>query len=181
MNHLSLSSISYPVFRLGLNAPTIENGVSFYFSEKGLEEGGTVVQVRIIDDKNLPQTTLSLRRLQLALSDAPLFKIKQAIFFLGDLIKLATPKTWFIDSNGKLFTYTKTSRAKLKFHRIDKLIPINTGGVIVELDGIPSRFKSLYSPDASYTTPYAGVLHFGMSLVLYGFYDQKYEDTWRTV
>ena len=102
-----------------------------------------------------------------------------ALFFLGDLVKVGKKSVWFIDSTGKLFNYAKDTRASLRFYPISKLMRINTGGVIVEAKGIPTRFKSLYPPANG--EQYVGILHFGKSLILYGFYDQQYDETWRMV
>lgn len=174
-----MREIAYPVFRLGTNKPVTEWGVVFYYHHKETEEG-QIVSVRIIDDKNLPQQTLSLRRLQLSLDDSvSLFKVHKAIYFLGDLIKIATPSTWFIDSLGKVFNYTKTSRAKLKVYPIKQIIPIKGGGVVVEAKGIMTRFKALYPPGTG--EDYVGILHWGKSLILYGFYEEQYDDSWRMV
>ena len=178
MTPISLSEISYPVFKLGAKDITIQDGVACYFHINEYEEHSVPV-LKIIDDKNYPQPTLALRRLQMAISDVPLAKIGTAIFFLGDLIKISKPSMWFIDSLGKLFRYEKNTRAKLKFHRVSKLLHIQGGGVVVEAEGISSRFKSLYAPEG--VKPYIGVLHFGKSLVLYGFYEEMYDETWRMV
>jgi len=178
MHSTSLNTISYPIFRIGVNKPQTDSGVIFHYYEKDTEEG-TIASLRIFDDINLPQQSLALRRLYLITQGAKLAKIGQAIFFLGDLIKLATPNTWFIDSAGKMFNYEKSTRAKLQFYEISKNIPINTGGSIIEAKGIITRFKSLYSP--SPYQKYVGLLHFGKSLILYGFYEEKPEDTWRLV
>lgn len=174
-----MKEISYPVFRLGTNKPVTEWGVVFYYHHKETEDG-QLVSVRIIDDKNLPQQTLSLRRLQLSLDDGvSLFKISKAIYFLGDLIKISTPNTWFIDNTGKVFNYVKTSRAKLKIYPVAQLIPIKTGGVIVEAKGIMTRFKALYVPEIG--LDYVGILHWGKSLILYGFYETQHDDSWRMI
>lgn len=174
-----MREISYPVFRLGTNKPVTEGGVVFYYHHKETEEG-QIVSVRLIDDRNLPQQTLSLRRLQLMQDESvSLFKIHKAIYFLGDLIKIATPNTWFIDSAGKVFNYIKSSRAKLKVYPIRQVIPIKGGGVVVEAKGIMTRFKSLYPPEIG--EEYVGILHWGKSLILYGFYEEEYDDSWRMV
>ena len=179
INSISLQEISYPVFKLGTNKPLTESGVTFYYHQKQLEEG-ELVTVRIVDDKNMPQETLSLRRLQLSLeTGVSLFRISKAIYFLGDLIKISTPQTWFIDNTGRVFNYKKTSRAKLKIYPIAQLIPIKTGGVIVEAKGILTRFKALYVPETG--MDYVGILHWGKSLILYGFYEQQHDDSWRMV
>jgi hypothetical protein len=173
-----LSEIFYPVFLLGANKPQQDSGVVYYYYEKEVE-GEVQALLRIVDDKNLPQETLALRRMQLALKEEKLHKISKAIFFLGDLVKIANGQNWFIDSKGKVFNYKKETRAHLKFYRIAKLMRMNSGGVIVEAEGILTRFKSLYPPQNG--EKYVGLLHFGKSIVLYGFYDQLYDETWRNV
>ncbi len=178
LSSTSLDKITYPVFRLGVHKPIIENGVVFYYYEREVE-GVVTSQYKLVDDKNIDKPTLALRRLQLSLHEVPLYRIDQAIFFLGDLIKIATPHTWFIDSNGKVFKYDKATRAKLCFYLINRNIPINTGGAIIEAKGVPTRFKSLYPP--SVHEKYVGLLHFGKSIILYGFYTEKFDDTWRLV
>ena len=179
INTISLKEISYPVFRLGLNKPTTENGVTFYYQYKENEEGLETISVKIIDDKNQPAQTLSLRRLCLQAEGAQLFRIHTAIYFLGDLVKIATPNTWFIDNAGKVFNYQKTSRAKLKVYPIAQLIPVKGGGVVVEAKGIMTRFKSLFMPGPE--IGYVGILQRGKSLILYGFYETQHDDSWRKV
>jgi hypothetical protein len=102
-----------------------------------------------------------------------------AVFFLGDLVKMAKPGIWFIDSNGKVFDYKKQTRALLKFYPIAKNIPIPTGGSIIQAHGIPTRFKCLFSP--SLDKNHVGILEYGMSQILYGFYTEKHKNTWRMV
>ena len=84
---------------------------------KPVEEAGVVAYVRndqlyIVDDLNIDKPTLGERRLQLASQNFEtkqfnLYKLKNAIFFLGDLIKLATAGQYFIDSAGLVFNYKK--------------------------------------------------------------------------
>jgi len=143
-----------------------------YATEKG-------EAIRVIDDKTVDKPTLAERRLILQDNDTKLLIMREAIFFLGDLIKRADGKTWFIDSLGKIFLYKKKTRAKLKFHKINKILPVNSGGCIVEVEGISSRMKSLFAP----TEPvnYAGILYYGKSLILYGLYPNKEKESWRMV
>lgn len=179
---MNLSEISYPVFRLRNEKPNEHNGVFFYAYENYYEEDGEIKHrnvIRILDDRNIESDKLSMRRLAIKMTGAKLFKLTRAIFFLGDLIKIAKKDMWFIDSTGKLFQYKKTTRCKLKFHKITKVIAIPTGGAIIEAQGMTSRFKSLHYPEPDKL--YVGVLHMGMAPILYGFYDQKYDDTWRMV
>lgn len=182
INGINLKEIVFPVFKVGIHKPEQENGLVFYYHElhENTDEGVvSTLKYKILDDKNLPGATLALRRLQLTAEDANLAKIENAIYFLGDLIKLADPKVWFMDSLGKVFQYKRSLPAKLNFYKIKTIIPIKTGGVIVECETILQRFKSLYKPEDDKT--HVGILEFGMNKILYGFYDKKYKSTWRKV
>lgn len=182
-NVTRLQEIAYPVFRLGERKPHVQDGLVFYYYENEVEdeEGNTVTvpEYRLLDDKNLSADKLSLRRLIMKSRGAKLYRMTHAVFFLGDLVKLAKPSTWFMDSNGKLFVYEKKERALLKFYPIAKNIPIRTGGSIIEAKGLMTRFKSLFSPELDKT--HVGILHYGMSQILYGFYTEQHKDTWRKV
>lgn len=177
MNPTDLQSLSYPIYKLP-DAPNVDDGVIYYYSE--IEKEDVIMsKLLIVDDINAKGDTLAKRRLQLMTENVPLYRLRHAIFFLGDLIKIATPSTSFIDSNGKLFNYKKTTMVKLKFYRIDNIFPIRTGGAIVALDGIPSRFKVLDTPMDNVVC--AGVLHNGMSNILYGLYDHIPTDSRRMI
>jgi len=123
--------------------------------------------------------TLGIRRLRILNKGQALQKIGRAIFFLGDLVKIAKRQSYFIDSNGKLFQYKKSMRAKLTFKRLLNVIPIATGGALLEVEGINSRFKCLFAPKT--LELYVGVLEFGKSHILYGLYEQPYKSTWRMI
>lgn len=177
MNIISLQELSYPVYKLP-DKPNVDDGVIYYYSEQ--EKGDvTISKLLIVDDIGVEGDTLAARRLRILADGTKVYKLSNAIFFLGDLIKLATPQTHFIDSNGKLFVYKKTTSVKLKFYKIKKVIPIPTGGAIIEVEGIPARFKVLTMP--SDDTRCAGILHSGMSSILYGLYNYVPEDTRRMI
>jgi len=172
-----INVISYPVFKLP-DKPNVDNNVMYYYSEIE-KEGSTLGKLLIIDDKNIDKPTLAQRRLQLSNMQTPLYRLKYATFFLGDLIKLATSSTYFIDSNGKLFIYKKSTNAKLNFYKVTKVIPINTGGAIIEVDGLPNRFKVLMTPSTDKLC--AGILLVGKACILYGLYNTIPENTRRMV
>ena len=182
INATSLQEIAFPVFKIGIHKPETQGGLVFYYHERQEEtDEGTITQTKytIVDDRNVAGDTLAQRRLRLKVKEVPMAKISNAMYFLGDLIKLGDPKLWFIDSNGKVFNYKRSIRAKLKFYEISQLIPIPTGGVIIEVKGIQQRFKSLYAPTSDKS--HAGILQYGQSKIFYGFYDQAYDETWRMV
>lgn len=154
-------------------------GVVLYSRQYLLEDNQEKSVYYIVDDSTIAAPTLAKRRLVLLSQGIRLKPIGRAVFFLGDLIKVATSTTWFIDSAGAVFKYKKSSRAKLTFKKIKKQQNIPTGGAILELEGIPSRFKCLFAPRDHEI--YAGVLQMGLGYILYGVYDTKYDDTWRMV
>lgn len=174
-----MREIAYPVFKLGLNKPETIDGVVFYLYRYTSSEQETLDKLKIVDDLNIQKDTLALRRLKLKTDNVDLFKISKAIYFLGDLIKISTPHTWFIDSKGKVFKYLKTTKVQLKFHKITNVIPINGGGSIIEVENLTTRFKALYTPESA--NRYAGILHYNKSLILYGFYSTQHSTTWRKI
>ena len=174
-----MKEIAYPVFKIGLNKPLNIDGVLCYLYQYESEDNEQLTRLKVVDDLNIDKPTLALRRLKLKVEEVDLFKISKAIYFLGDLIKISTPHTWFIDSNGKIFKYLKTTKAELRFYKITEIIPIKTGGVIIEVESLSTRFKALYTPETANRV--AGILHYGKSLILYGFYDQVYSKTWRKI
>jgi len=166
---MKLSEIAWPVYKLGDAKPQEEDGVVFIIRDNKLE---------LIDDRNLPANSLAGRRLKLFVDGVKLFKLKYALFFLGDLIKISKSKTWFIDSKGVMFQYHKRIFAKLVFKKITKVIP-SIACSLIEVEGLQARFKVLYPPDA--TQKYAGLLFFNKSYIIYGFYDKAYEETVRKI
>lgn len=175
-----MTEISYPVFRLGTERPIFENGVVLYITRTREDDSSEIVtEHRIVDDRNMSGDSLARRRLQLLSEGVQLKRISRAVFFLGDLVKLATSSTWFIDSIGNVFRYVRKTRALLQFKRINHIIPIKAGGAILEIVGLPGRFKCLYTPKPD--EKYAGILKYGLSYILYGVYTEQYDNTWRLV
>jgi len=177
--HTKLESLAWPVFRLGEKAPQHDNGVVFYYTHYVDEHNSESLTIRVVDDANLPQATLGLRRLVLKSQAQSLYPIRTAIYFLADLIKLAKATTWFIDSSGRVFQYEKNTRAKLTTKRIKQILPADGIGCVVELEGISSRFKSLLRPEEHEL--YARVLKLGMGFIFYGFCETHKPDSWRMV
>lgn len=163
----------------GSYSPLKEGSLSFTYTEKHDKEGNIVPNPRVIDDTNVAGETLSLRRLRLYSEGVKLAPLHKAVFFLADLIKLAATTKYFIDSSGKIFTYAKNTRAKLKYKRITKVIPLTKGGAIVEVENSLTRYKSLFPPTRQQR--YAATLEWGMGSILYGFYEEQHPDSWRMV
>lgn len=177
---MNLEKIVWPVFRLSERKPFIDSGVVYYATEyTDLDTHLHTGTLRIVDDRNIEKPTLSRRRLELLAQEVKLFPIYKAIYFLSDLLKLAKATTWFIDSAGTLFQYEKTKRAKLIVRKITKVLPTEGLGSVIELEGIPQRFKTTFKPDAD--AEYGAVLQNGLSYILYGIYNEKPRESWRLI
>lgn len=172
MNSIEASDVTFPIYRLP-DDPIVEDGVIFYYSQREDEDGVVTDKIQILDDKNEKGDTLAARRLSLLSKGVNLYALHTAIFFLVDLIKIARGRTTFIDSAGKLFKYKKESYHKLKYYYIDNIIPTQGGGAIICVRGLPQRFKVLHCPTKE--MKYAGVLHAGMQIMLYGLYEVEPE------
>lgn len=170
----SLKDIQFPIYVVGTEQPTeIDNRLVF-------ESRNTKDELifKVLDDKNIDAPTLAARRLILQSQSIPLKSLNKAVFFIQDMLKISTPKTWFIDSSGFLFKHIKKKRVPLLFKPIRVIIPIQTGGAIIEVEGLEERFKTLFAPTDE---KYAGILKIGRVTFLYGLYFEKPSDTWRLV
>ncbi len=169
------------MYRLTSKKPEREGSILYYSNSYfNVDDATKSTTLRIVDDTSLPADTLSRRRLILQSRGVDLYPLRRAIFFLGDFLKMAKSGYWFMDSYGKLFTYKKTRRVKLTFKRITKIIPSAHTGSIIEVEGIPQRFKCLYIV-YPYESKYAGILEFNKMQIFYGTYPIKYRDSWRLI
>lgn len=176
---IDLEHISFPVYCLGHREPLVDNGVIYYVSGENVNEEDEEYRLSILDDKNVEGTSLAQRRLLLASNGVHLKRITKAVFFLGDFLKTAKASNWFIDSLGLLFKYVKTRKVRLVYKKITKILKLPQGGTIVEVEGIPGRFKTLFV--SSSTKDYAGILIDKHTFILYGLYDKKYKDSYRMI
>lgn len=167
------------MFRLGEREPMQKDGITFYYKEYlDTDTEDYRRNYRVVDDKNINKPTLGLRRLQMDVHNK-LFPIGTAIYFIQDIIKLAKSTTWFIDSHGQIFQHRKIIRAKLKTHKIKQVLPASGLGCVIEVEGLPERFKSLQVPKPE--DLYAGVITYSGKNLLYGYYCEPIKQTWRLV
>lgn len=179
MFNTGFSTIQFPIYHLGPEKPLTDGTRSYYqYVAHSVEDDDQDV-VQVLDDKSMPGISLAMRRLQLKNTGVKLCKLKYAIFFIGDMLKMCKSTTWFIDNDGTVFEYRKTKKVPLVFRPISQIIPIRTGGAVIEVQGVGTRFKTLHAPKG--TEKFAGVLLVGTAYVLYGIYDEKLEDTTRMI
>lgn len=178
-NFIKLKEIAWPVYRLSEKPPKQLNGVTF-FSTEYVGEGNEVYHViKVVDDLSISGSTLGIRRLKIKESKTvKLHNINVAIYFLADLIKLAKTTTWFIDSNGKVFQYKKSTRAKLETKKIKQVLPTAGLGCVLEIEGLSQRFKCMIRPK---TENYAVLLKLDKSYMLYGLSDSNKPNSWRLI
>lgn len=152
-----------------------------YYSNTYLDVDSNTVStsVKIIDNTEEPGNTLNRRRLCMSAKGVPLYPLRVAIYFLGDFIKFAKKGWWFIDSMGRVFTYTKSVSVKLKFFKIRNIIPTSSTGSIVEVENLPERFKTLFTVGKQNT--YAGLLEYRGMHILYGVYQEEHKSTRRMI
>jgi hypothetical protein len=177
---MNLTDITYPLFRLNKEKPEWENDLLVYKNTYlHRDTGNEYTHTKVIDGK-VPGDTLSRRRLFLEGKGFALFSPAYAAFFLHDFIKLSGQGHWFIDSAGQLFKHKKSLRCPLIFRKVTRVIPTDSMGSILEIQGIPQRVKSLKSY-SNCTGLYAGLLKYMGTYLFYGIYPEKYKDTWRMV
>lgn len=174
----SFARLKFPIFYVGKNKPEVEGDKIYTQHIVESDEGDTLVKL-LIDDKSIEKDSLALRRLKLKSSGVELFKLKYAIFYIADMLKMCKGPTWFIDSTGELFEYRKSKRVPLIFRPIERIMPINSGGAIIEVHGISTRFKVLHAPRNN--EKYAGLLLVGVGYILYGLYQEQLEDGYRVI
>ena len=86
---------------------------------------------------------------------------------------------FYVDSNGKFFTYEKSKKAILKYHAIDK-IQSKDVMTLVWISGIPFPFEVARPP--LLTDRYAGILYVNnRPSFIYEITDTKKKDTWRKI
>lgn len=177
---MNLTEIHFPVFRLLTNPPEWENGLLVYKNVRMEISSANEYTLSKVVDADVPGETLSRRRLHLGVQGYALYPLSKAAFFLHDFLKLAGKGHYFIDSSGKVFKHKKSMSCKLVFRRVTRIIPSDTTGSIVEVEGLSQRFKTMIHLDQH--MPYwVGLLRYQGSWLFYGVYDTQYRDTRRMV
>lgn len=177
---MDLSTVHWPVFKLLDEKPLVEGTKLLYRKHRfNMDTAVAEAVEKVVDDTSIPELTIGKRRLELAKRGTDLQKITRAIYFLSDLVKQAKNSTWFIDSSGKLFQYKKHTRCSLICKRIVNIHHMKNMGASIEVQGMSTRFKTMFNPKPEQM--YAGLLKYGRGYILYGLYSVPFKDTWRMV
>lgn len=139
------------------------------------QDGLLLLDGLILDETNMPGSSLGIRRLQCGRSD--LFKLRKGYTSLKSM--LASGKKHFIDSAGIPFTYIKTQRLPLIHHAIQSIEARETYSIVI-LKGVASRFKIPRPPLNEVF--WARVLYYGPSpWVLYDLRAERTKNSFRRV
>lgn len=133
-----LHEVAFPVFML----PRGE--------ELEIVDGLVRVYGKVVDDRNVNQPTLALRRLHTPMPHV--YRLRRALETPVDLIKCRKTNI-FIDSLGYIFYYRRTISTKVKCHRVKDVISKDTYSLLI-LEGIPSPFKVTRPPPPGHKYAY---------------------------
>ena len=157
-----LKNVEYPAYKI--DADNIE-----------LCDGLLFLDGQIVDDRNMPGKTLGLRRLQSPMKG--LYELKKAVIDPVSMIR--NPAGSYIDSLGRIFTYTKTRAVPLKYSIIRKVDKKETYS-LVWVKGINFPYTVKRPPVPGNT--WAGILYVdGHPWLLYSYATEKQKDTWRKI
>lgn len=138
-------------------------------------DGLLYVDNRLVDDKNMPGTSLGVRRLQTPFKE--LQPLKSSVDTLVGVLK--NSRRAFIDSNGVPFTYLKTYNSKLSYYKIKKVLRKEEASLLW-VDGVNNFFRIPRPPAPE--VQYAGILHFGgLPWLLYDYSITKQKSTRRKI
>jgi hypothetical protein len=139
------------------------------------QDGLVYVDNGLVDDLNMPGSTLGIRRLQTPQDG--LLPLKRSVFNLIGILKQTGHH--FIDSAGVMFTYEKTKHCSLKYYRIKK-VERKTVASLLWVEGIKSPFTIPRPPDEGCI--WAGILHLhDLPWMLYEYSKGKLPNTHRKV
>jgi hypothetical protein len=158
-----LKTIKFPVYALPSKDWYTQDKVLF------INDG------KVLDDKNMPGSSLGVRRLQCGRKD--LCRLKTAYPDFQSMI--ASKKNTFIDSNGTPFIYRKTVNSPLIHHAVLKIDPRDDCSIV--------WFRNINCPMSIPRPPYgdarwARVLYYkGSPWFIYDFTTERGKDSYRRV
>lgn len=164
----TLPDIKYPIYPIrSYEKITDINGVVKIY---------TAYNMYIVDDRNLEGNNLGERRLRLKKFKYPL---RTSVNTVKDLLLKKYPTRVFIDAEGVIFKYYKSTKATLKYHKITKLIYDGLGKTKVLVKGIPTPF--ILHEEIPPKFKYAGLFNLYGGYILYEVTTEKKKSTWRKV
>ena len=154
--------IEFPIFVVHTDNVELIDGILF-------------IDNQILDDRNMKGKTLGIRRLQTPMKG--LYPLKYMIEDEAEMIK--HQGKYYIDSNGYFIQKNKTTKVKLKYHKILRVEKKNIVSMLwIKNCPFPFPLKRPLPENASW----AGVLYrHACPWILYDLTEEKKKDTWRKV
>ena len=160
-----LKNIKFPVF------PLTNNNIFYNENTKlvcEMESGNK----KIVDDKSLDGDSLGIRRLKIPPDD--LYKLRRACFDIGNFLLYTKLYKNFVDSNGILFSYKKSTLVPLYYRKVLRHVPYKGGTMLL--------IEKVHCPIWYYRTielnkTYAALLYINRGYVLLGLTDTPSERT----
>ena len=121
-------------------------------------DGLTLANNKILDDKNMPGITIGTRRLQTHTALQDLHPIRRQITTPVGLFG-QSGDTQYIDTDGKVFTYSKTRIVKVVSKKITKITRKEGIGTVMYLQGIKTPFVLKRPPHPA--AAWADVIYLG--------------------
>ena len=162
VTYKTLDKVTFPIFILPSSNWELTDGLLYLEGE-------------LVDDRNMPGTTLGQRRLQTP--HKGLMTLRKSINSLVGILKQST--LCFIDSNGFPFIYQKTKMLSLRYRKIRKIDKKTTASILwVEGWKVPFTIPRPPEPEMLW----AGVLFLReYPWIIYEYSETKKKDTRRKV
>lgn len=159
---MDYDSINFPVFVVHTDNVELIDGILW-------------IDNQVLDDKNMKGKTLGQRRLQSPMKS--LYPLKYMIQDEAEIIK--HQGKYYIDNKGYFIEKHKTTRVRLKYHKILRVEKKNIVSMLwLKNCPFPFPLKRPLPENASW----AGVLYRqGFPWVLYNLSEEKEKDTWRKI
>jgi len=170
---MRLEDIKFPIFPI--------RSYNKIYEEHKIIHIETAVNYWIIDNKNLSGDDLASRRFKIKKEKR--YPLTLSIFTIGQLLRYKSPTSYFIDSLGYMFKYSKSTRTKLSYYRVDKYV-IREKAVLLFSNKLPYPiyidhlyFKSVDDVD----NLYVGLLDYRNGHLLYELTNVWKKETWRKI
>ena len=154
--------ITFPIFTLHTDEILFVDGILW-------------IENQVLDDTNMKGETLGIRRLQ-----SPMTSIYPLKYMLKDIrAYLDHQGKYYIDTKGRFFRKIKTTKVKLRYHKILRVEKKEIASVLWVKD-CPFPF-TIDRPLAG-TEEWAGLLYrSGLPWLLYDTASKKLKDSWRKI
>ena len=154
--------ITFPIFTLHTDEILFVDGILW-------------IENQVLDDTNMKGETLGIRRLQ-----SPMTSIYPLKYMLKDIrAYLDHQGKYYIDTKGRFFRKIKTTKVKLKYHKILRVEKKDIASVLWIKD-CPFPF-TMDRPLAG-SESWAGLLYRnGLPWLLYDTASEKMKDSWRKI